>query len=221
MKDKDYNLLHGFPTMQRVIDTCTDSKCDVFERTMKALVGNTHQSWQKNWDVAKQLECDQCKKERLRRTLVTRSSVMQHVQSVGLPEAEAKRRLLSDDFANSVYITECNKPVCVYGMLRSQHFARVRKQQLLWIQAQDTPPNEHYSHYSKEELIAEKKKWNSPNYHARKTDGIPSLMALIYDMPWRLTGGQGAHLKECGIHNGRSCLGPWREFLHVVYSILI
>ena len=27
-------------------------------------------------------------------------------------------------------------------------------------------------------------------------------MPLIYDMPWRLTGGQGVHFKECGIHNG-------------------
>ena len=45
-------------------------------------------------------------------------------------------------------------------------------------------------------------KWNSPQYHARKTDGIPSLMPLIYDMPWRLTGGQGSHFKESGIHNG-------------------
>ena len=50
--------------------------------------------------------------------------------------------------------------------------------------------------------MAEKKTWNSPNYHARKTDGIPSLMPLIYDMPWRLTGGQGAHFKESGSHNG-------------------
>ena len=27
-------------------------------------------------------------------------------------------------------------------------------------------------------------------------------MPLIYDMPWRLTGGQGPHFKESGIHNG-------------------
>ena len=85
--------------------------------------------------------------------------------------------------------------------MRAQSFAEVRKEQLLWIQAEDTPPNEHYGHYNTEELKAEKMKWNSPNYHARKTDGILSLMPLIYDMPCRLTGGQGAHFKESGIHN--------------------
>jgi hypothetical protein len=87
-------------------------------------------------------------------------------------------------------------------MMRAQTFAFVRKQQLLWMQAEDTPPNEHYAHYTKEELLAEKKKWNSPTYHAQKTDGIPSLMPLIYDVPWRLSGGQGAHFKECGLHKG-------------------
>ena len=121
---------------------------------------------------------------------------------VGMPQEDTQRVLQSDRFADSVYITECNKPVCVYGMMRAQNFARVRKQQLLWIQSEDVPPTEHYAHYNKEELIAEKQKWNSPNYHARKTDGIPSLMPLIFDMPWRLTGGQGEHFKECGIHNG-------------------
>ena len=50
--------------------------------------------------------------------------------------------------------------------------------------------------------MEQKRKWNSPNYHARKTEGIPSLMPAVYGMTWRLTGGQGAHFKECGIHNG-------------------
>jgi hypothetical protein len=95
-------------------------------------------------------------------------------------------------------------------IMRAQSFAKVRKQQLLWIQSEDTPPNEHYAHYTKEELTAEKMKWNSPNYHARKTEGILSLMPLIYGMPWRLTGGQGAHFKESGIHNStRGCVRAW------------
>jgi len=143
------------------------------------------------------MQCEKCKAERKRRT-----RVLGCARFGGLSQEDGKTILDSPAFADCVYITECNKPVCVYGMMRAQNFARVRKQQLLWIQSEDTPPAEHYAHYSKEELMAEKKKWNSPSYHARKTEGIPSLMPLIYGMPWRLTGGQGAHFKESGIHNG-------------------
>ena len=50
--------------------------------------------------------------------------------------------------------------------------------------------------------MEQKEKWKSPTYHARKTEGISSLMPAAYGMMWRLTGGQGAHFKECGIHNG-------------------
>ena len=67
---------------------------------------------------------------------------------VGMSKQDTQNLLQSDRYADSVYITECNKPVCVYGMMRAQNFARVRKKQLLWIQSEDTPPTDHYAHYS-------------------------------------------------------------------------
>ena len=46
---------------------------------------------------------------------------------VGMMKEETQRILQSDRYVDSVYITECNKPVCVYSMMRAQNFARVRK----------------------------------------------------------------------------------------------
>ena len=201
LTENDFNYLHGFPTMCRANATCTDRRCDDFEAKMKQCIKDTEKSWETHWRMILSLQCPECQQERKRRIRVMHSHAFKDLP-VGMPQEDTQRVLQSDRFADSVYITECNKPVCVYGMMRAQNFARVRKQQLLWIQSEDIPPTEHYAHYNKEELIAEKQKWNSPNYHARKTDGIPSLMPLIYDMPWRLTGGQGGHFKECGIHNG-------------------
>ena len=168
---------------------------------MTKRIKDTTKSWIQHWQEVRDLQCPLCATERKRRTRVLYCETLNDLP-VGMPKREAEQILKSERFADSLYITECNKPVCVYGLKRAQNFAAVRKQQLLWIQSEDTPPNEHFGHYSKDELAAEKMKWNSPQYHARKTDGIPSLMPLIYDMPWRFTGGQGAHFKESGIHNG-------------------
>ena len=201
MKDDDFSFLHGYPTLCRTNKGCTHTDCDAFEFRMKRCIQDKSKSWQAHWRELKNLECPDCQKERKRRTRVLHCDALEDLP-VGMPKETAELTLQSERYSDSVYITECNKPVCVYGMMRAKNFARVRKQQLLWIQCEDTPPTEHYAHYNNEELMTEKKKWNSPNYHARKTDGIPSLMPLIFDMPWRLTGGQGEHFKECGIHNG-------------------
>ena len=51
---------------------------------------------------------------------------------------------MTDLYADCVFITECNKPVCLYGMMRAQEFARIKKEQLLWVQAEDIPPDEDF-----------------------------------------------------------------------------
>ena len=62
------------------------------------------------------------------------------------------------------------------------NFARVTKAQAFWIQAADSPPNWFCNGYSTEELQTMEKRWL--NYHARKTEGILSLLLCCYDMPF-------------------------------------
>ena len=90
-------------------------------------------------------------------------------------------------------------------MLRAKEFARQRHTQLLWMQAEDSPPAEHYGHYTKNEREKLREKWMTPTYHARRTEGILSLLPLCHDMPLRVTLGNGDRFKEFGIHNGARC----------------
>ena len=197
MSDSDYNHLHGFPSRGRTRTDCTDPQCDRFEDRVRTVMGDPSMSWQDAWQCARVEECAECQKERRRRRRVL------GCQDVGgLSQAEAAEILGGDRFVDSIFITECNKPVCLYALTRAQHFARNRSQQLLWIQAEDSPPHEHFAHYTRAELVELKAKWLTPTYHARKTEGILSLFPAVYGMPIRTTGGQGAECKACGIHNG-------------------
>ena len=128
----------------------------------------------------------------------------------GMTLEDAQHILRSERFLDSIFITECNKPVCLYAMTRARHFSQQRGQQLLWIQAEDTPPQEHFAHYTREELVTLKKKWLSPTYHAKKTDGILSLCPSAYGLPIRITSGMGTDCKACGVHNGmRGFIRGW------------
>ena len=198
MSEADYNFLHGFPTDCKAVGSCSHNKCRDFENAMKECIRDAKTPWLDHWrKIQDDFQCPDCKDERLRRTRVLGCE-----RFGGLSKDRAQLILKTDRFADCVFITECNKPVCLYGMVRAQEFARIKNEQLLWIQSEDTPPSEHFASHSKEELMELKKKWNHPNYHARKTEGIPSLLPLVYDMTWRLRGGQGAHFKDCGIHTG-------------------
>ena len=123
----------------------------------------------------------------------------------GLLNIDAANILHSTRYATSLLITEFNKPVCLYSLLRAQAYAKISRQQLIWIQAEDQPPHEHFAEYSAEQLQLLKEKWLKPTYHARKTDGILSLMPCVYDMPCKITSGKGNHCKEYGLHNGSRC----------------
>ena len=107
-------------------------------------------------------------------------------------------------------MTECNAPVYVYSQQRAKEFARQRHTQLLWVQAEDSPPAEHFGHYTKNELEKLKERWLTATYHARRTEGIQGLLPLCHDMPLRVTLGNGDRFKEFGIHNGARCrLKAW------------
>ena len=78
-------------------------------------------------------------------------------------------------------------------------------EQLFWMQAIDNPP-EHYQDLfsSKDELQKKKQSWL--RYHARKTGGIMSICPCCYNMPLRITHGNGYLYKEYGVHNGATCI---------------
>ena len=114
------------------------------------------------------MECDECRQERARRR-----RVMDCEQYGGMTTAEAQATLQSLRFADSMFITEYNKPVCLYAMLRAKSFAKIHNRQIVWTQAVDFPPCEHFGLYSADEL-QKKKEWLEPTYHARKTEGVAS-----------------------------------------------
>ena len=123
--------------------------------------------------------------------------------SCGMTMDEAQVILDSRRFEESVLITEYNKPVTLYAQLRSQNFAQRRGQQILWIQALDTPPADHFGDYTPAELEKLKRGWLE--YHARKTEGVLSLFPCTHDLPCRITNGQGKDCREYKIYNGTTC----------------
>ena len=72
------------------------------------------------------------------------------------------------------------------------------------MQATDTPPAWFARGDSKAELLKAKKKWLQ--FHARKTEGVLSLLPCCVDMPFRVTHNHGHEFKEYGIHNGAQCV---------------
>ena len=59
--------------------------------------------------------------------------------------------------------------------------------------------------YSVQDLQKLKMKWLEPTYHAKKTEGVASLLPVVYDMPLKITSGKAAHCREQGIYNGSRC----------------
>ena len=203
LSDTQYCFLHGFPTNEcGSSGTCRQftGHCENFPSWVKEMAKEPAASWRTSWEKVKSRECEECRQERARRQRVLQCEVYG-----GLSTDNAQEILSSDRYADSVLITECNKPVCLYSLLRAQDFARHHHEQLLWIQAEDSPPSEHFAHYTRQELEEVKRKWLSPSYHARKTEGILSLLPCAYDMPLRVTSGQSKDSKEYGIHNGSRC----------------
>ena len=76
-------------------------------------------------------------------------------------------------------------------------------------QAADSPPNWFCNGYSANELLELKKKWLA--YHAKKTEGVLSLLLCCYDMPFVVKHSGGPDFKKYGVHNGSRCkLKAWK-----------
>ena len=146
------------------------------------------------------MECHACQNERQHRKRAIRC-----FQFGGRVGGQSQHPLHPKVFAEGVLITERNTTVTLYALLRAKEFALTRDQQLLWIQAEDSPPAEHFASYTREELENEKKRWNKPQYNARKTGGILSCLPVTRGVPYRITKGGGTHFKEFAVHNGTFC----------------
>ena len=84
-------------------------------------------------------------------------------------------------------------------------FAARTGAQLLWIQAEDRPPYAYFGDKSKSELQQIKRRWLAPSFHARKTEGIMSLLPFADGMPLRVTDNNGVDFKKYKICKGTQC----------------
>jgi hypothetical protein len=127
MTEDQYNFLHGLPTKvcgswlsrdQRSM--CGNGECDRFYDNASSILSDYSRPWQVRWEEAKQMECAKCAEERQRRKRVIGCGAYG-----GLKDAEAAAILASVRFSRSLLITEFNKPVSLYALLRSKDFARI------------------------------------------------------------------------------------------------
>ena len=84
---------------------------------MMKRIEDTTKPWAQHWQEVQDLQCQLCANERRRRTRVLYCDDLKDGSGinlpVGMPKSEAEELLTTERFAESVYITECNKPVCV------------------------------------------------------------------------------------------------------------
>ena len=208
MCEDDYNFLHGFPTTTAI--TFWWAKAQDKEWKHPAWCAErrnaTPFSWKHNDTKAplntdgQRFECAVCFQERKRRC---------RVLAVASENQTATVEKLNDvHFAESTYITSFNKAVFCYAGNRSRKFAEAKNEQLFWITATDTPQSWFASGYSKEQLLQMQKRW--AHYHARKCEGILSILPACYKMPYTVTHSHGQEFQEYGIFKGaRGKLMGW------------
>ena len=187
LREDDYNFLHGYPTKSKIDFWYAERSNPLWKHEDQ----NCHyQSYhvRSHWTQwpAEDYECRHCWLERKRRcrVLLLDAKAAQARESEAYA-AQARERLSLPDFADSILITQFNVAVFYFAQERALNFARSTNAPAFWIQAADSPPNWFCNGYSKEELLALKKKWLA--YHARKTEGVLSLLLCCYDMPLRVT----------------------------------
>jgi len=201
----NYCFIHGYPTNvcgswleETQMSICGEETCKLFAGRTHELLHKDPRAWRERWQEALKLECRACNQERARR-----KRIIDFKEDDSLNEATSAFQ--QPGFAESIYITEFNKPVYAYALGRARIFARVSGKQLLWIQAEDRPPFAYFGDRNKKELEDLKRRWLQIGYHAKKTEGIMSLLPIAEDMPFRITCGHGKNFKKYGIHNGARC----------------
>lgn len=200
LSESNYNFLHGYPTSMPITFWFAKREINNGEHTVPKcqytpyhILDHWHQWPQQN-------ECYDCWLERKRRA---------RVLFVDTRSAQAQERLTNAQFAKAVLITQYNVAVYYFAQQRALNFAQSQNEPSFWIQSTDAPPAWYANGYSTKDLQELKKKWLS--YHARKTQGILSLLLACFNMPYRVTNSHGKEFKEYGIHNGAKCvLKAWK-----------
>ena len=200
MLEDDYNFLHGFPTTTK-ISFWWDKK-DADDWTHVKWCEDRANSAPFNWSAkmkqapldlhGRKFECAICFAERKRRCRVI---------NMREDDLEVAANKLNDvHFASSIYITPFNKAVFCYAGNRARKFAEASGEQLFWITATDTPQAWFSAGYDKQQLLAMQKRW--AHYHARKTEGILSMLPACNNMPYTVMHSHGEEFKEYGVHKG-------------------
>ena len=204
LKEDDYNYIHGYPTKGKIDFWYEQRNTQGWIHDDENCSGTPY-SILDHWNIYptstrnKKIECKFCWQERKRRARVL------HMDRY---EAYGRERLEHPDFAESVLITQYNMSAFHFAQQRAISFAKQNQRQAFWIQATDTPPSWFCSGYSMEDLQDMKRKWLS--YHARKTEGILSLLLCCYDMPLIVKNSGGPEYRKYGVHNGARCrLKAW------------
>ena len=183
LSEQNYNFLHGLPTNEDI----------VFWYAKKDDVHFPEQHKKRSCSIS--ARCEDCNKEIARRNRFLRTDT---------DPMTAAQKLADPAFKKCVLITPFNKAVFQFAVHRAQRFAAQSGHQLFWMQAVDSPSASFAESMSKGELQQMKQNWL--RYHARKTEGILSSCPCCYDMPLRITHGNGYLYKDCGVHNGATCI---------------
>ena len=180
LSEANYNFLHGLPTREKI----------TFWYEYKDERVKPHDLNPCSLDNL----CEACIREKQRRNRILNFET----------DADgAAHKLAEPKFKNCVLITPFNKAVFQFAIHRAQSFAAANGQQLFWMQAIDSPPAWFAGSMNQTELEEMKRNWLQ--YHAKKTEGVLSICPGCYDMPMRITHGNGYMFKQYNIHNGATC----------------
>ena len=199
-----YCFIHGFPT--RNPGTWLPSTC-------KPMCGNTTCTkladeiwptmWERgggtwdNWLLRRQMECEKCKKERVRRCCVLRAN-----------NEEDAQRYLDDPFASAAYVHPFRHPSFHATQLRAIIYAKTKKRRLLWVTAYDKLVSNNLA-CSKDKEELRKASWL--RLHDRRTAGLPGLLPLVLNLPIRFTESLGKTARKQGVFkHSRGVLCGWQ-----------
>ena len=190
MADDNYNFLHGYPTKvcgtwlsKETPSTCGNG-CEqvMMEQVQQLRAAATGQHGNGNATATGQqtpiglalwtnrrAECPACQAERKRRKRVI----------------DDDATAIDPEFALAPLVTAMNKPRYLASQQRAQIFARYKRTQVLWVQAEDFPISGEIATYDDAMLNKRRRDWLKR--HDQSTSGIMGLLPLVKDLPIRFT----------------------------------
>ena len=175
-----YCFSHGYPTRNvgswlpdRALPACGNGRCAALATKDWPAMWREAGNFVENWMQRKGMECDHCKKERVRRRVV-----LQQEDEVDM------ERFQSPPFSTAPYVHPFRHPSYFATHVRALHMAKVENRRLSWCVAFDKPKGGSLQGGTME---AEKRKERWLELHDRNTGGIPGLLPLVLDMPVRFS----------------------------------